>query len=336
MNTQTLSEVLDMLDSRRMLASSTIQRCEAMSSLHAQEYIFVAQDSSRFQHQFVHGINANFMTELHELQRRRPVIFTTTRHAETHVLTSQKPVPVHNTGPDPLHTGHRITVIPPLCATSNAVRVDNRFLLQTVDYDKFKREFQHLCIWLRIFGENQLVIGKPAVFAGKEFWRRMYKAAEEELKNNSLWVDLIDAICRDGHIADMSEACKKMAEVSGRYWSPFLGINSGTVSSAIPELFRRGFTTSRQALTDLLANFAEVQAINPESFNNMKDEALDDDNAASIALTSLNKSQLEVNKTISYLADYTVAFKPNVIGSIHCASSSVVKSGEKMDVMLCQ
>jgi len=310
--------------------TTSIQKPESMSLLQSYEHVF--EDYTRPSEQiFVNGINIYFMRTLQELQRLRPVVFTSENHAQPRVLFSEKPITVHHTGSNPLEVGHRFTVIPPLCNVPQAITFSNRYLLQTVDYELFKREFQQLCVWLRLFGELKRLIANEAVTSSSEYWRRVHLIASEKLHVNSLWEDLYNAVQRDQKVESGGLTCSMIADVSERYWHAFLGLNDNESVT-----FRKPFLTNRHVYDDLKAGLEATRDVDATVFGHLGSNVVEDTNESAVALVDLIKEQLNIHDALHYIGNYTDVFTPLEVGKIQSAGSSVIKPGDKMDVMLSQ
>jgi len=261
----------------------------------------------------------------------RRVVFTSEHNAQPRVLFSDKPITVHHTRPDRLEIGHRFTVIPPLCNIPHAAKFSNRYLLQTVEYDLFTREFRQLIVWLRLFGEFKRLIVNQAITSSSEYWRRLHLAANERLNGNTLWEDLFDAVQRDQKIENGGQICKMIFDVSERYWHSYIGMNEAETAA-----FRKPFLTSRHVYDDLRAGLEATNAIDTNSFRDLQENILEDNNTSAVALTELIDNQLKIYDALRYISTYVDVFTPLEVGKIHSAASSVIKPGEKMDVILSQ
>jgi len=330
MEPRSFADLLGFVDVRMVGVTASIQKPESMSVLQAYEHVF--EDYTRPSEQiFVNGINVHFMKTLHELQRLRPVVFTSEYHAQPRVLFSDKPITVHHTGSNPVEVGHRFTVIPPLCKIPHATKFNNRYLLQTVDYELFKREFQQLCVWLRLFGELKWLIANEAVTSSSEFWRRVHLATNEKLRGNTLWEDMCAAVQRDQKVENGGHICKMIADVSERHWYPYIGMNDYENFS-----FRKPFLTTRHVYDDLKAGLEAVDEVDADTFRQLGSDVVDDDNDSAVALKTLMNNQLKILDALHYIGTYTDVFTPIEVGKIQSAGSSVIKPGDKMDVMLNQ
>lgn len=330
MNTQSVTELLGNVDMRMTADTATLRLSEGISGLQAYEYLFVDYESHPHKQEFVCGINVHFADNLRQLTRKRPVLFTTDRHTEPHILYSDKPVPVHNTGMEELQVGRPFTVVPPMCVVPGAVHVNGLYVLQTVDLQRFAREFKQLAVWLNLFRETEIIVGSTTLGHSKEYWRRMYRQANDMLRNNSLWADLIRAVCRDSHADDPAEACRKVAEVTGRYWTSLLAPDTSPSGGH----YKRPFTTGRQLLCDFQRGLEKIEEVDADEFADFGDELKANESECVRALEALVSSQLDVHDALGNLQAIVDTLKPINVGLVHKASSLYVKPTEKMDVIL--
>jgi len=330
MEPRSLTDLLGLVDKRMVGVTTSIHKPEQISLIQTYENVF--EDYTRPSEQvFVNGINIYFMKSLKELQCMRPVVFTSEHNAQPRVLFSDKPITVHHTGPDRLEVGHRFTVIPPLCNVPHAAKFSNRYLLQTVEYDLFTRQFRQLIVWLRLFGEFKRLIANQAITSSSEYWRRLHLAANERLSGNTLWEDLFDAVQRDQKIENGGQTCRMIFDVSERYWHSYIGMNEAETAA-----FQKPFLTSRHVYDDLRTGLEATNAVDTTSFQYLQENVLEDNNASAVALTELINDQLKIHDALRYISTYADVFTPIEVGKIQSAASSVIKPGEKMDVMLCQ
>jgi hypothetical protein len=331
MNTQSIRDVLAQVDVNMSVASASLRLAEGIRCLQAKEYLFVEYDSVPHKQEFYYGINIHFTDNLRKLIRKKPVVYTTDRHDKSHILHSEKPVPVHNTGPAKLQIGQRFTVVPPMCLVPEAIRVDGEYVLQTVDLEKFSREFRQLVIWLNLMHDIDETVGLPALRHSKEYWRRIFKMADAALCGNSLWSDLIRAVCQYRHTNNMSDACRCIAEVTGRHW------RSGFVPDSATDHYRNTVLTGRQTLEDFRAGLEAANAVATDAtvFSAFNDEEAAEGSPAVKALDALVTSQLNVYETLDQLTTLSESLKLSAVGVVSKATALFVKPMETMDVLLC-
>lgn len=328
MEPRSFADLLGFVNDRMVGVTTLIRKPQSMSVLYAYEHVF--EEYTRPSEQlFINGINIHFMKTLRELQRLRPVVFTSEYHAQPRVLVSDKPITVHHTGSNPVEVGHRFTVIPPLCNVPRATKFNNRYLLQTVDYELFKLEFQQLCVWLRLFGELKWLIANEAVTNSSEYWRRVHLATDEKLRGNTLWEDMSAAVQRDQKVENGGHICKMIADVSERHWYPYIVMNDyGNFSLQKP------FLTTRHVYDDLKAGLEAVDQVDTDAFRQLGSDVVDDDNDSAVALKTLISNQMKILEALHFIGTYSDVFTPIEVGKIQGASSSVIKPGDRMNVML--
>jgi len=136
---------------------------------------------------------------------------------------------------------------------------------------------------------------------------------------------------RDQKVENGGHICKMIFEVLDRYWYTFIGMNENDTTT-----FRKPFLTSRHVYDDLRAGLNEMNEVRADVFRHLGDGVLEDNHESAAALTELINNQLQIHDALGFISIYTNVFVPLEVGKIQSAASSVIKPGEKMDVMLSQ
>ena len=286
---------------------------------------------------FIKGINVNFIPQLLELLRTRPVVHApgpVQRFISLDVLHAPSPIRVFNTGRRPINTLTHITVIPPL--TESAVPPLTMALpkdygtvgiypLATVEKDPFQRQFNEMVRAVCTMGELEEKMGAPTDSADSPAYvewmaRKMFTL----LAGNRLWVEMVNAV--RGHMTSETQD-KLFYEVRKhlrRYWYPYLGLGSKDNQGEEITSTRTMIDIARNALVDIGSKFDKGAA------TLLTDKSAANEETLNKLFEIKRKDQLLMRELFTHLSKYT----PLDCGCVMSSATAVVPPGQLMDVLL--
>ena len=287
---------------------------------------------------FVNGININYMLVLHELQRTRPVVYTSEFNMERNktVLMSPSPIPVRNTGIRPLQPSMHISVVPVMCDLPEELHYNGHHVLQTVESEGYTVQVRQLFTGISMMLENKKTINNEYITTRPPYTTHMMELLNEKLYDNYLWCDLRKAVRRHGHTQNEHDMYTMMYSVFSAYWAIYLGAGQFNTASTVPLVHRRPFMTSRFMLQSLHDAFGEVKTeVRDQAIHLYEQDGVGvDPSEAKTALKKWMSQEDQMHSILSNLETYVEKFSPRVVCKIQSAQSNHVKSGERMLVIL--